>query len=203
MEWKEDKPLKFQGQEWLCTNWNISHKADRFIELHMDLVRGFAIHQPEPKEEQDMNRSTTVFLVDNTVKALRARYEDGGKEELFKTFDATIKKDDLLVVESPARWGFSVVKVIDPDVTVDIDDPTTVVKWVVSKVDLTDHKVILEQETAAIEKVRVAEFNKKKRDLIANMASPEDAEALKSIHINPALTDQTKPGGVVGNKAAD
>lgn len=141
-----------------------------------------------------MNRSTTVFLIDNTVKALRARYEEGGKEEIFKTFDATIKKDDILVVESGTRHGFTTVKVTEIDVTVDIEDSTANVKWVVTKVDLADHKAILEQEAAAIDKVRVAEFNKKKRDLIANMASPEDAEALRSIHVNPALTAPEKKG---------
>lgn len=139
-----------------------------------------------------MNRSLTVFLVDNTVKALRARYEEGGKEEIFKTFDDTIKKDDILVVESGTRHGFTTVKVTEIDVTVDIEDSTANVKWVVTKVDLADHKAILEQEAAAIDKVRVAEFNKKKRDLIANMASPEDAEALRSIHVNPALTAPEK-----------
>lgn len=134
-----------------------------------------------------MNRSTTVFLIDNTVKALRARYEEGGKEEIFKTFDSTIKKDDILVVESGTRHGFTTVKVTETDVTIDIDDSSVNVKWVVAKVDLSSHKAILDQEAIAIDKVRQAEFNKKKRDLIANMASPEDAEALRSISINPAL----------------
>lgn len=139
-----------------------------------------------------MNRSTTVFLVDNTVKALRAIYEDNGKIETFKTFDDTIKKDDLCVVESGTRHGFTVVKVTETDVIVDIEDASINVKWVVSKVDLADHKAILTQEANAIDKVRVAEFNKKKRDLVANMASPEDADALRNIKVNPAITDQTQ-----------
>lgn len=134
-----------------------------------------------------MNRSTTVFLIDNTVKALKARYEDGGKEEIFKTFDDSIKVGDILVVESGTRHGFTTVKVTEIDVTIDIDDSSVNVKWVITKVSLDDHKLILEQEAAAIDKVRVAEFNKKKRDLISNMASPEDAEALKAISVNPAI----------------
>lgn len=134
-----------------------------------------------------MNRSTTVFLVDNSVRAVKAQYEEGGKIETFKTFDHGIVKGDLLVVESGTRHGFTTVKVTEANVTVDIDDPTTIVKWVVCKVDLNDHKQILEQEEVAIDKVRQAEFNKKKRDLIANMASPEDAESLRSISINPAI----------------
>lgn len=149
-----------------------------------------------------MNRSTTVFLVDSTVKALKARYEDGGKEEIFKTFDDTIKKDDILVVESGTRHGFTTVKVIETDVIVDIEDNTINVKWVITKVDLDDHKEILAQEAAAIDKVRVAEFNKKKRDLMANMASPEDADALRNIKVNPAIADQTQSAtGFPGTKA--
>lgn len=138
-----------------------------------------------------MNRSTTVFLIDNTVKALKAIYEEGGKVETFKTFDNTIKVGDILVAESGTRHGFTTVKVTETDVTIDIDDSSVNVKWIVAKVDLDQHKTILEQEAAAIDKVRIAEFNKKKRDLIANMASPEDAEALRSISVNPAITQET------------
>jgi len=192
MEWNPEKdPIHYNGMIWRASKIDTQIRADQMTKMVIELV-GFKEQPFNSKKEQGMNRSTTVFLVDNSVKAFKGRYEDGGKDEFFKTFDDTIKKDDLVVVESPARWGFSVVRVVETDVTVDIEDNSVVVKWMVSKVDLKDHKQILEQEAAAIDKVRVAEFNKKKRDLIANMASPEDAAALKAISVNPAIINQSQ-----------
>lgn len=183
----------FRGSNWLCTKYNINLEAGSLEKLTIEFIRDFGrSSQHQQPEEPPMNRSTTVFLVDDTVKALKAIYEDNGKIETFKTFDDTIKKDDLLVVESGTRHGFTVVKVTETDVIVDIEDNNLNVKWVVSKVSLDDHKAIITQEAAAIDKVRVAEFNKKKRDLVANMASPEDAEALRSIKVNPAIAPPVK-----------
>lgn len=190
MQWDPEKDtFEYMGVVWHPTNIESSSRGpDRNHEMKITFI-GFkpVPSSYQPKEEPTMNRSTTVFLVDNTVKAIRARYEEGGKEEVFKTFDDTIKKDDILVVESGTRHGFTTVKVTETDVIVDIEDNTVQVKWVITKVDMTDHKSILEQEAAAIDKVRAAEFNKKKRDLMANMASPEDADALKAISVNPAI----------------
>lgn len=130
-----------------------------------------------------MNRTTTVFLINKDVRAFTAVYEDGNKPEYFKTFDQTIKKDDLVVVESTTRHHFTVVKVVDPNANVDIQDNDLKVKWMVSKVDLVDHKEILTNENEAIEKVKQAEFNKMRRDLMANLVNPEDADAIRALPI--------------------
>lgn len=130
-----------------------------------------------------MNRSTTVFLVNSAVMALTAIYEDGGKVETFKTFDRSIKKDDLLVVESSTRHGFTVVKAIDVNVAVDIQDKDLKVRWVVAKVDLAEHRETISNEAQAIEKVKQAEFNKMRRDLMDNLVNPEDAAAIRALPI--------------------
>jgi hypothetical protein len=130
-----------------------------------------------------MNRSTTVFLINKDIRAFTAIYEDGHKAEYFKTFDQTLKKDDLVVVESGTRHNFTVVKVIDPNASVDIQDNDLKVKWMVSKIDLTEHKEIVTNETDAVEKVKQAEFNKMRRDLMANMVNPEDADAIRALPI--------------------
>src|ERR1035437_9794968 len=130
-----------------------------------------------------MNRSTTVFLVNSQVMAVKAVYEEGAKAGVFKTFDRDIKKDDLLVVESGTRHGYTTVKVIETNVGIDIQDNTLEVKWVVCKVDLAEYKETLANENEAIEKVKQAEFNKMRRDLMSNLVNPEDADAIRALPI--------------------
>lgn len=57
-----------------------------------------------------MNRSTTVFLINSKVRAFNGIYEPGGKVEVFKSFDETIKKGDLVVVTTDTRFNFTVGK---------------------------------------------------------------------------------------------
>ena len=143
-----------------------------------------------------MNRSTTVFLVNSAVMAFRAIYEEGGKVETFKTFDRSIAKDDICVVVSGTRHGFTTVKVKEVDVGVDIEDNSVEVKWAVCKIDLTDHKRILGEEEDAINAVKAAEFNKKRRELMANVASPDDIAAIKALPIyKNGVPAEPKPAG--------
>lgn len=130
-----------------------------------------------------MNRSTTVFLINKNVRAFTAVYEPGAKPEMFKTFDNAVKKDDLMVVTTKTRHNFTVVKVIDANVAVDIEDPTADVKWAVSKVDLAEHEKILVQEAEAVERVKQAEFNRKRRELMDNLVGAEDVDAIKALPI--------------------
>ena len=129
-----------------------------------------------------MNRSTTVFLVNSQVRAFSAYYEDGGKMEVFKTFDKDLKKDDLMVVTSKTRHGFTVVKVNEPNIAVDIQDTQIEVRWAISKLDLTEHNEIVKNEAGAIEAVKMAEFNKMRRDLMDNIVGP-DADAIRALPI--------------------
>ena len=130
-----------------------------------------------------MNRSTTVFLINKDVMACKGMWEDGGKVELFKTFDRSIKKDDVVVTTSTTRHGFSVVKITEADVGVDIKDDNLSVRWIVAKLDLTEHNEILKNEADAVAKVQQAEFNKMRRDLMDNLVNPEDADAIRALPI--------------------
>lgn len=152
------------------------------LELDVDLVEVIATNI-QPQEGTKMNRSTTVFLVNKDVMAFRAVYEEGAKLETFKTFDRSIVKDDLVVVVSGTRHGFTTVKVKEVDVGVDIEDNSIEVKWAVCKIELDDHKRILAEESEAIEAVKKAEFNKKRRELMANVADPDDIAAIKALPI--------------------
>ena len=122
-----------------------------------------------------MNFSTAIFLVNDQARALRCIYEtDNGtyinqagdkvKSPIFKTLDRTIKKDDLVVVPTGTRHGFTVVKVSEVDIAIDFEDKTPV-EWIVARLDLAPHKAMVEQEFSLIEKIKVAEFQVRRNQL--------------------------------------
>lgn len=115
-----------------------------------------------------MDNSKIVFLINDTVRALKAKYEDTGAEEIFKTFDATMVVDDLAVVQSGTRYSMTVVKVTAVDIDVNFDS-TTPIKWVVQKVDKAAFDAILGQEAQAISAVQQAELRRKKEELRQTM----------------------------------
>lgn len=115
-----------------------------------------------------MNFSTAVFLINDKARAIKAVYEphDGVKQTVFKTLDPDIKKDDLVIVSTGTRHGFTVVKVVDVDLSIDFEDKTPM-DWVVAKLDLAPHEARVKDENAAIEQIKAAEF-KHRRDALAN-----------------------------------
>ena len=120
-----------------------------------------------------MNYSKSVFLINNKVRAINVNYDNerihGSPDKYksvytFKSLDPTIKKDDLVIVPTDTRHGFTVVKVVDTDVDVNFDDPIEF-KWIAGKFDRADFDLILSQEAEAIAKIRSAEANKKRKEL--------------------------------------
>lgn len=129
-----------------------------------------------------MNYSLAVFLINTSVRAVTGIYEEGQKPTTFKTFDQDIKKDDICVVPSGTRHGFTTIKIIDTDVDVDFDTPAQMA-WVVCKIDLGPHKKILEQEEAAVKVVKSGELRKKREDLAAAILKDQQ-EQLKTLEIS-------------------
>ena len=140
-----------------------------------------ALDQPK-REEKGMNDTTKIFLLNDEVRAVRGTYEPGGKIELFKTFDKTIKKDDLIVIPASTRHNFTVAKVTEIDVTVDLDDSEKV-RWIVSKVDLADYEALVKNEEVGIEKLRKAEFAKRRRTIFQDLVDSEDKAEITSLPI--------------------
>lgn len=132
-----------------------------------------------------MNHSLAVFLVaEGMVRAMLCAYTEDNRDRkvLYKTFDTTIKKDDLVVVPTDTRHKRTVVKVVEADVEVDMYS-TTPVDWIISKVDEDKYKQILDQETAMISKVKAAEKAKQRKELLHSLNMHE--EELKAISFNP------------------
>lgn len=121
-----------------------------------------------------MDNSRIVFLINDQVRAVKAKYEDSGSAEMFKTFDATIMVGDLAVVQSNTRHMMTVVKVTDIDVDVNFDS-TTPIPWVVQKIDGPSFEAIIAQEAQAISAVQAAELRRKKDELRATMFKDHEA----------------------------
>lgn len=65
-----------------------------------------------------MNLTTAVFLVEEKARAVRVEYDpdvtrNNNPSKLFKTVNPDLKKDDLVVVPTHTRHGFTVAKITD------------------------------------------------------------------------------------------
>lgn len=121
-----------------------------------------------------MDNSRIVFLINDQVRAIKAKYEDNGPAEMFKTFDATLAVGDLAVVQSGTRHMMTVVKVTEVDVDVNFDGATAI-QWVVQKIDTPAFDAILAQEGQAISAVQAAELRRKKEELRRTMFKDHEA----------------------------
>ena len=128
------------------------------------------------------NFTTAVFLINDHVRSIKASYEGAGPEEMFKTFDTTIVKDDILVVPSGTRHKFTTVKVTEVDVEVDFHS-TAQVRWVAAKVDMVDFEKMLAQEQEALTKIRSAQIRKERDDLRKALLVDND-ETIKALPIS-------------------
>lgn len=119
-----------------------------------------------------INPTLTVFLIDpENVRAVRCRYEapEHAATTMFKTMDKTIVKDDLVLIPTNTRHGFTVVKVTELDVEVDINSPVPI-QWIAAKLDLTDHFALLANEKVANSQINHAQAIQQRKKLLADLA---------------------------------
>lgn len=130
-----------------------------------------------PANGATMNSSTAIFLVTDKVRAIRVSYDTDERNNnpgyLFKTFDASIAKDDLVVVPTTTRHGFTICKVVEVDVDVDYTGGGIQYKWIAGKFDPSGYNQTLEQEQDIIDKVNRAERNRKRQELAAALKIDE------------------------------
>ena len=97
-----------------------------------------------------MNYSTSVFLINQKVRAVSVNYEpDEKKQTIYKTLDETIAAGDYVVVPTHTRHKFTVARVVEVDVDVDFDSPE-LMTWIVARIDRSAYDLTLKQEDAAI-----------------------------------------------------
>lgn len=132
-----------------------------------------------------MNSSKIVFIVNEAARLIQCSYDGERaldvKSYQFKTLDQTIKVDDLVVVETKTRHGYTIVKVTEVDVDVDFDD-TVELKWAFSPINLDAITELKQAEQAAIDKVRAIEL-KKKREALRQAMFADNEETMGQLKL--------------------
>ncbi len=123
-----------------------------------------------------MNSSATVMLFEeNGVIPCKVEYDPEGVQNrganhthFFKCVDPKVKKDDLVIVTTHTRHGFTVARVVDigfADVPVDFDDTSINWGWVAAKFDKEGFGEILKSEKTMVGMVAEANANKMRDDI--------------------------------------
>ncbi len=129
-----------------------------------------------------MESSKLIFLVNDAARAVKAIYEPGAPAEIFKTLDGTLKVDDLAIVQSTTRHGFTVVKITEVGIEPDLDSATPM-KWLLHKIDVKAFGELLKDEAKAADHVQGVERRKRKEELRkALIGDAADISALAISH---------------------
>ena len=106
--------------------------------------------------------------------------------------DQSVKVDDLVLVQTDTRHGYTVVKVTEVDVDVDFDSSSPIT-WCVGGIDLEAFEDLLNQERTAIETANAAQrrarAQKLREEVFANETASMEALALASPSVDDAVTE--------------
>lgn len=148
-----------------------------------------------------MNYSTAVMLINENIRAIKVTYEkdqDHNKAQryIYKTLDQSIEEDDLVVVSTDTRHGFTVVKVVDVDVDVDFENDMEI-KWIVSKISTQEADEILVEEEKWIDTLKAAEKRRKREEIKKSMLDMYEDDGIDKLAIASmggatAIEDNTK-----------
>lgn len=129
-----------------------------------------------------MNYSTAVMLFNQAIRAVKVSYDpkdlgsDGKpKSYTFKTLDPDLKVGDYVTIPTNTRHDMTVAKVEEVDVEIDFDDSLEI-KWIVSRVPVTEYQGILNDEQQWIAEMKKAQNRKKKEDIKKNMVEMYQAD---------------------------
>lgn len=121
-----------------------------------------------------MNPTLSSFLVEDKCRAIRIEYDPDWKGNntaicrLYKTLDPNVKVDDLVVVPTGTRHGFTVVKVVEVDFTINYTGNEEY-RWIVGPVDKAAYDALLDADKSVMVKVGKIQENKMKRELMEAM----------------------------------
>src|SRR5215469_7214567 len=133
--------------------------------------------------EDAMNYSLSIFLINEEVRALYVQYgqnqgSDRTQRYMVKTFDKSIKVGDYVIV--PSSMGTDNLSIATVSM-VDVDpeyDSTTVVPWVVQKIDMAEFNELIKQEEVVLATIKKANTAARKRKLVKELHSMDELKAL-------------------------
>jgi len=117
-----------------------------------------------------MNLSASVMLVNKSIRPVRVEYDPDTKANnnpyiRFMTLDPDIAKDDLVIVPTHTRHGFTMAKVVEIDFPVDFSTSEQW-GWIGGKFDKATYDAILETDKAIKARIAKAQENKMRRELM-------------------------------------
>lgn len=129
-----------------------------------------------------MRNGNMILAINDTVRVVSCIYEQDKATYNFKTTIQDLAKDDIVVIPTSTRIGFTCVKVVDVDVDFDIESDIEL-SWIVARVDRAEYEAVLEHERAVIKTVIGIERKRKQKELRAAMldGAPTDALALLGV----------------------
>ena len=122
-----------------------------------------------------LNKSLAVFLVDDSVRAIKVAFGSAGKYYTYKTANKTIKVDDKVLVKTTRGFQVVTVKAVDIEDTLDFEDTSIEYSWIVQKLDFTNYEAVLEKEKTLQVDINKLVFNGKKQQMV---------EALKNSNVD-------------------
>lgn len=149
----------------------------------------------------EFNYTTAVFLISDKVRGINCSYEidaDGKPVKIytFKTFDDGLRPGDLVVVPTDTRHKFTVVRVEEVDVEVDVESRIEM-KWIAGKFEPASYERVLHDEQAMVAKVKEAKKEARRRELkdelLATMSEEDRAKLLLSGPSDETLTPPPGP----------
>lgn len=127
------------------------------------------------------NKSAAILLISKNCRAILGTYEaePNAKEETFKTFDADIQIGDLVVVPSTTRHRVTIVKITAVDVRVNYES-TQEIRWVIGKVDLAKHDLVISREKEMLDKIDRADEHEREERLREQLLKHAGAEIMQT-----------------------
>lgn len=117
------------------------------------------------------NASLYLPLIDTRVSMVRVVFDSNGKPYTYKC-DIRVEVGDLVVVE--ARNWYQVVRVVDVDVPLPIEDDDTDYRWVVCAVETGQHDMRKQEEELLVAQVTRARVDSMRQRILDNMGLSAD-----------------------------
>ena len=135
-----------------------------------------------------MNMSDLVLSENENFKFVTIVFAPytGNKAYHYKTLDSSIQVDDFVVVN--VNGEFKVVKVLEVNDPLEVDMQEGIkYKWVVQRVDTTEHEKCVELDNALQEKLNKAARRKRQQELredsLKFLSDEERSEAIKLVRL--------------------